>query len=158
MLVNQRRYAKHWTRLMIEIDDLMFDRLSIEHPIDVVKDVSEVRDFVPAMLGWVRRQRMEHGNLHFALTAPEIGLNKMLMVTDGHEDYPRVLINPVVVDYSLVVKEERHEHVSIHAFNLKWEQYLLSTSEGYYVGRERCGIAMAKAVHDAYRILMSYPH
>jgi peptide deformylase len=140
---------------MLAIDDLVFKPLPRSQSLDIVRDVSEVREYVPAMLGWVRRSRMNNNTTHYALAAPLIGLNKRLIVTDGFEDYPRVFINPIVVGFGPCIAE-RHEHVSIHAFNFKWEQSLLCTTEGYYADRERCGLDMAYFIQGAYEVLNSY--
>ena len=143
----------------MEIDDLVFKPLPRTQPLDIVKDVSEVREYVPAMLGWVRRSRMcSVPPYHYALAAPLVGLNKRLIVTDGPGDYPRVFINPVVVGYGdLYGHEKRHEHVSIHAFNLKWEQFLLCTETGYYALNEGCARSMSDAIQGAYASLNRYP-
>ena len=133
---------------MLQIDELVFVRELPSEPAEVVYSIDEVRDYVPAMIGILRK-----GAFLEALTGPEVGLNKRLIVTNVKGDYPRIFINPIVVGYGDILNEERHEHVSVHALNLKNEQFLLNTENGYYKGREDIGKRVALALQEAYAIL-----
>lgn len=136
---------------MLEIDDLQRMDSSDEYPIALpVDDIDlEVRDWVPAMLGYTRRNRIP------GLSAPEVGLGKALFVTNVPGDMMRVFINPTIKVYGKRINAERREHVSIHAYNLKDEQFLLSTTKGYYEGREEIGKVVAQVVQDMYAITSS---
>jgi len=140
---------------MVEIDDLVFDNtLPYPHKAEVVEDIDEeVREYVPAIMGWLRRHTFRQ-----VIAGPEMGLHKRLIVTNVQGDYPRTFINPVMVGYGEIVgsdNEKRHEHVSVHAINLKGEQFILNTESGYYKDRISIGKAMAKELQYAYSVLES---
>jgi len=133
---------------MLQIDDLKWVPIAERSKAAVVHDIAEVRAYIPAMIGWLRRQAFVD-----YLTGPEVSLFKRVIVTNVEGDYSRIFINPVVIGYGDLIKEKRHEHVSVHALNLKNEQFLVNTENGYYKGREDIGKVMAVALQDAYTIL-----
>lgn len=133
--------------IVLQIDDLKFDPRPPSAEAEVVRDIDAVRPFIPAMIGWLRRGEIQ------ALPGPYVGLNYRVIVTNVPGDFARVFINPIVVGYGDLIDEKRHEHVSVHALNLKDEQFLLNTENGYYKGREDIGKLMAIALQDAYAIL-----
>ena len=139
--------------MILRIHDLVIERLPEGTPVTDAEEIGEVRPFIPAMVGYTRKR----GDYSF-LTGPEIGLAKRVIVTYIEGDYARIYINPTIEGVSEEHQtQKRHEHVNVHAYNLKWEQFLLSTDSGYYKGREDVGADLAQALQDAMEILDSYP-
>jgi peptide deformylase len=133
---------------MLRPDDLYINLRPTITSTEVVDSIDEVRKFIPAMIAWCRRFDGD-----WVLTGPQIGVNKRFMITKINGDYPKIFINPIVIGYGELVNEERHEHASVHALNLKNEQFLLSTTTGYYAGREEVGKRMAEAVQTGYKLI-----
>jgi len=87
------------------------------------------------------------------LTSANIGNRKRFMVTNLRGDYPKIFINPVVEPYGKELEDGTHEHVIIHAINLKDERFIVCSEEGYYSGREALGRRFARVVQAAYKTI-----
>jgi peptide deformylase len=123
---------------MLSVDDLQLVDDPKSYPAEEVQDIDEeVREWIPAMLGLARRNKLR------GLSAPAVGLGKKMFVTNVEGDMMRVFINPRYHVYSKIINGKRREHISIHALNLKDEQFILNTEDGYYEGRLDIGLDMA---------------
>lgn len=130
---------------MIEIDDLSLVDVPKQSRAAPVLHIEDIRAHVPAMIGYVRRAGYGY------LTAPQVGLNYTVMITYLEGDYARVFINPSVRPYGRKLPTGYREHATVHALNLKDEQFILDTKEGYYAVVPSAGKELAKALQDAMR-------
>lgn len=124
----------------LNVDDLEYVSILPDIPAEVVDEVSEVRDYVPAMIGACLRQKTST-----FLTGPQVGLDKRVIVTTIEGDYPRVFINPVVVHHG--------DEIGVHAINLKGEQFVLRSDRGYYEVVPDAGRLLAMLLPEALDVL-----
>ena len=115
----------------------------LHSPCTEVTDIdAEVRELVSCL---IRVMRKEGG---IGITANQIGSNKAVMILNIPGDYIHVCINPVIRSVSgrdlktkegclsypgkLLTAPNRKRHVSLHALNLKGEQFILDTTDDIY--------------------------